>query len=90
VKAQEEKTKERRTEKINEKKRSKTPGRLGVGQTVYIKNLVRRGKDDPRYLGPYVIRELLSRNRVKLARVGELRERYKIRHVNEVRTRVRR
>jgi hypothetical protein len=90
LKVREERAKESRNTKINEKRRNKAPGRLGIGQKVYIKNLVKRRKDDPRYVGPYIIRELLTRNRIKLTRVGETSGRFKIRHINEVKTRGRR
>lgn len=80
--------KEMRVQRVNEKKRGKVPSRLGVGRKVYIKNLVKRAKDDPKYLGPYIIRETLSRNRLKLERVGETRGRYIVRHVNEVKLHV--
>lgn len=79
--------KEMRVQRANVEGRGKVPSRLGVGKQVYIKNLVKRGKNDPKYLGPYIVKEVLSRNRLKLERVGESRGKYRIRHINEVRLR---
>jgi hypothetical protein len=82
--AREGEKKENRVQKTNVKRRGKVPGRLGVGKEVFIKNLVRRCKNDPKYLGPYTITQMLDRNRLKLERVGGTRGRYIVRHVNEV------
>jgi hypothetical protein len=54
-----------------------------------MKNLVKRGKDDPKYLGPYVISGLLNRNRLELERVGGRQGRFLYnKNVNEVKLHV--
>ena len=73
---------------VNEKKKDKVPRQMVIGKQVYLKNLVKRKKTDTRYVGPYVVKEILSRNRLRLGRVTGTRNRDIIRHVDEVRTRV--
>ena len=62
---------------------------LEIGQRVYLKTLVRRKKTDPRYLGPYLVKEILGRHRLHLKIIAGTRSRYLIIHINEIRVRSR-
>ncbi|KAL1140003.1 hypothetical protein AAG570_006980 [Ranatra chinensis] len=77
----------KRIEHINERKKYRKPGELKVGMRVYIKNLVRRNKNDALYNGPYLIKELLNRHRVILRKETWGQGKEIIRHIDEVRVR---
>ncbi|KAL1115015.1 hypothetical protein AAG570_007046 [Ranatra chinensis] len=78
-----------RTEKINKQKEYRKPRELKPGMKVFIKNLIRRRKSDPLYIGPYIVREVLSRHRVILGKETWSRNKSIIRHLEEVRVRAR-
>ncbi|KAL1116812.1 hypothetical protein AAG570_006650 [Ranatra chinensis] len=78
----------KRTEMTNERKALKRPKVIKIGEKVYIKNLTKRKKTDPPYVGPYVIKETLPRHRVILAKEHWTRGRGIIRHTNEIRIKI--
>ena len=78
----------RQIQKANLKRKYKVTRQLEIGQRVYVKILVRRRKTDPRYVGPYMVKEILNRRRLRSKRVTGTRSRELIRHINEIRTNV--
>ena len=55
-----------------------------LGAVVYKRNFYKRRKDDNRYIGPYIIIEILSRNKVKIERYNAPRGRKEIIHVDDL------
>ena len=86
----EEKTKRAAIGKANIKNKDRTPKPLSIGQRVFIKNLVKRRKTDSRYIGPYIVKEELSRHRFRLRRIAGTRNQDILRHINEIKTHVKR
>ncbi|KAL1123023.1 hypothetical protein AAG570_002111 [Ranatra chinensis] len=77
----------KRTEKINKRKEYRKPRELKPGMKFFIKNLIRRRKSDPLYIGPYIVGEVLSRHRVILGKETWSWNKSIIRHLGEVRVR---
>ena len=74
--------------KANVKKGDRAPQQMTIGRQVYLKNLIKRKKTDPRYVGPYIIKEILGRHRLRLRRVAGTRSHDIVRHVDEIWTHI--
>ncbi|RZF35878.1 hypothetical protein LSTR_LSTR015414 [Laodelphax striatellus] len=60
-------------------------GKIKVGDIVFKKNHYKRTKADHRFIGPFVVQELLSRNRLKLRKLQGMTTRSEIVHAHEIR-----
>ena len=84
VASREEKKKVTRTRIINNKKGEDITKLIRVGSEVFKKNFYKRKKTDSRFLGPYRVVQLMSRNRVLIVRSEHPEKRKEIVHLNEI------
>jgi hypothetical protein len=85
--ARDEAKKRERTQKGNQKRELLKPREVRIGKKVFIKNLVKRRKTNLPFCEPFVIHQILERNRFLLGRASEGNPRLFTRHINELRIR---
>ena len=83
----EEGQKEKRIQKHNHKREWLKPREVKLGEQVFIKNLVKRLKTDPPFVGPFLVLGILDKYKIQLRRVTGTNTRIIIRHLDEIRIR---
>jgi transposase InsO family protein len=77
------KEKQERVKKFNEREADKTDEMFKVGDVVFLKNLCKRLKTDRRFVGPFRIIKVLSRQRVWIQQVQNP-SRISLAHIKEI------
>lgn len=75
-----------RIEKFNRSREGNKKDEIKVGTKVFKRNFYKRNKGDIRFVGPYKVTKLLSRNRVTIQRTTDPRGRAEVIHLNELKT----